>query len=214
MGQTKAGDIAYEITSSTPAGVAVLDGTTLSFVKAGTVVVSATTENDPRYNDVEAMTKTFIVAATPTTISTLPVLADVYSGSAVGNVELTGWQATSTESGDVVAGQLAITSADLTTVGTNTVTLSFTPNNTDKYASCTGTTTIVVRELVNVFNGEGDWNDPSNWSAGIVPTDDEPEVTISGDLVVDRTITIGNLTIEENADVIAERWQEFFKNKQ
>ena len=201
VGQTVAGDIHYAITSSSPAGVAEIAGTTLRFMKAGTVVISASTDNDARYNDLDAMPKTFYVAVTPTTISSLPVLAAVPSGKAVEDVELTGWQATSTINGAVVAGTLEISDADLTTVGTNTVTLTFTPDNTAKYATCTGTTTIVVNELINVFSGEGDWDDPANWSAGIVPTGNEPEVIISGELVVDEPMTISNLTIEENGSV-------------
>lgn len=205
VGNTTAGDVFYAISSSSPAGVGSVVGSNLTFAKAGTVVVTANTVNDARYNDAETVSKHYNVAITPTTISTMPVLAEVTSGTAAGEIELTGWQVTNTVNGGVVEGTLAITSADLTNVGTNTVTLTFTPSNTDMYSGCTGTTTIVVNKAVsNIFtnaSGNGKWNDPANWSNG-VPTGDEPDVIISGDLIIDEELTVGNLTIKKNSRVV------------
>ena len=205
VGNTTAGDVFYAISSSSPAGVGSVAGSNLTFAKAGTVVVTANTVNDARYNDAVAVSKTYNVAITPTTISTMPVLAEVTSGTAAGEIELTGWQVTNTVNCGVVEGTLAITSADLTNVGTNTVTLTFTPSNTDMYSGCTGTTTIVVNKAVsNIFtnaSGNGEWNDRANWSNG-VPTGDEPNVIISGDLIIDEELTVGNLTIKKNSRVV------------
>lgn len=205
VGNTTAGDVFYAISSSSPAGVGSVVGSNLTFAKAGTVVVTANTVNDARYNDAETVSKHYNVALTPTTISTMPVLAEVTSGTAAGEIELTGWQVTNTVNGGVVEGTLAITSADLTNVGTNTVTLTFTPSNTDMYSGCTGTTTIVVNKAVsNIFtnaSGNGEWNDLANWSNG-VPTGDEPDVIISGDLIIDEELTVGNLTIKKNSRVV------------
>ena len=205
VGNTTAGDVFYAISSSSPAGVGSVVGSNLTFAKAGTVVVTANTVNDARYNDAVTVSKHYNVAITPTTISTMPVLAEVTSGTAAGEIELTGWQVTNTVNGGVVEGTLAITSADLTNVGTNTVTLTFTPSNTDMYSGCTGTTTIVVNKAVsNIFtnaSGNGEWNDRANWSNG-VPTGDEPDVIISGDLIIDEELTVGNLTIKKNSRVV------------
>lgn len=205
VGNTTAGDVFYAISSSSPAGVGSVAGSNLTFEKAGTVVVTANTVNDARYNDAVTVSKHYNVAITPTTISTMPVLAEVTSGTAAGEIELTGWQVTNTVNGGVVEGTLAITSADLTNVGTNTVTLTFTPSNTDMYFGCTGTTTIVVNKAVsNIFtnaSGNGEWNDSANWSNG-VPTGDEPDVIISGDLIIDEELTVGNLTIKKNSRVV------------
>ena len=205
VGNTTAGDVFYAISSSSPAGVGLVAGSNLTFAKAGTVVVTANTVNDARYNDAVTVSKHYNVAITPTTISTMPVLAEVTSGTAAGEIELTGWQVTNTVNGGVVEGTLAITSADLTNVGTNTVTLTFTPSNTDMYSGCTGTTTIVVNKAVpNIFtnaSGNGEWNDSANWSNG-VPTGDEPDVIISGDLIIDEELTVGNLTIKKNSRVV------------
>lgn len=205
VGNTTAGDVFYAISSSSPAGVGSVAGSNLTFAKAGTVVVTANTVNDARYNDAVTVSKHYNVALTPTTISTMPVLAEVTSGTAAGEIELTGWQVTNTVNGGVVEGTLTITSADLTNVGTNTVTLTFTPSNTDMYSGCTGTTTIVVNKAVpNIFtnaSGNGKWNEPKNWSNG-VPTGDEPDVIISGDLIIDEELTVGNLTIKKNSRVV------------
>lgn len=205
VGNTTAGDVFYAISSSSPAGVGSVVGSNLTFAKAGTVVVTANTVNDARYNDAVTVSKHYNVAITPTTISTKPVLAEVTSGTAAGEIELTGWQVTDTVNGGVVEGTLAITSADLTNVGTNTVTLTFTPSNTDMYSGCTGTTTIVVNKAVsNIFtnaSGNGEWSEPENWSNG-VPTGDEPDVIISGDLIIDEELTVGNLTIKKNSRVV------------
>lgn len=205
VGNTTAGDVFYAISSSSPAGVGSVVGSNLTFAKAGTVVVTANTVNDARYNDAVTVSKHYNVAITPTTISTMPVLAEVTSGTAAGEIELTGWQVTNTVNGGVVEGTLAITSADLTNEGTNTVTLTFTPSNTDMYSGCTGTTTIVVNKAVsNIFtnaSGNGKWSEPENWSNG-VPTGDEPDVIISGDLIIDEELTVGNLTIKKNSRVV------------
>ena len=145
-----AGVVTFSLASSSTATGAISMENVLSFTSAGVANVVAYTKDDARYNAAPNVTKVFNVSKTPTTISTLPVLEAVTSGTAVGDVELTGWQVTNTVNGGVVDGTLAITSADLINVGTNTVTLSFTPSNTDMYVGCTSTTTIVVNKATSV----------------------------------------------------------------
>lgn len=145
-----AGVVTFSLASSSTATGAISMENVLSFTSAGVANVVAYTKEDARYNAAPNVTKVFNVSKTPTTISTLPVLAAVTSGTAVGDVELTGWQVTNTVNGGVVEGTLAITSADLINVGTNTVTLTFTPSNTDMYVGCTSTTTIVVNKATSV----------------------------------------------------------------
>ena len=145
-----AGVVTFSLASSSTATGAISMENVLSFTSAGVANVVAYTTDDARYNAAPNVTKVFNVSKTPTTISTLPVLEAVTSGTAVGDVELTGWQVTNTVNGGVVDGTLAITSADLINVGTNTVTLSFTPSNTDMYVGCTSTTTIVVNKATSV----------------------------------------------------------------
>ena len=145
-----AGVVTFSLASSSTATGAISMENVLSFTSAGVANVVAYTKDDARYNAAPNVTKVFNVSKTPTTISTLPVLEAVTSGTAVGDVELTGWQVTNTVNGGVVEGTLAITSADLINVGTNTVTLTFTPSNTDMYVGCTTTTTIVVNKATSV----------------------------------------------------------------
>lgn len=145
-----AGVVTFSLASSSTATGAISMENVLSFTSAGVANVVAYTTDDARFNAAPNVTKVFNVSKTPTTISTLPVLEAVTSGTAVEDVELTGWQVTNTVNGGVVEGKLAITSADLINVGTNTVTLSFTPSNTDMYVGCTGTTTIVVNKATSV----------------------------------------------------------------
>ena len=145
-----AGVVTFSLASSSTATGAISMENVLSFTSAGVANVVAYTTDDARYNAAPNVTKVFNVSKTPTTISTLPVLEAVTSGTAVGDVELTGWQVTNTVNGGVVEGTLAITSADLINVGTNTVTLTFTPSNTDMYVGCTTTTKIVVNKATPV----------------------------------------------------------------
>ena len=47
----------------------------------------------------------------------------------------------------------------------------------------------------NSFTGNGEWENPSNWSTGIVPTTAEPDIIVVGQLVINEEKTIGGLTI-------------------
>ena len=63
--------------------------------------------------------------------------------------------------------------------------------------------TIGAAPTTNIFTNateNGDWDDPANWQSGIVPTGD-PNIFVTGDLVIDEDITVGNLTIESTGSV-------------
>lgn len=63
--------------------------------------------------------------------------------------------------------------------------------------------TIGAAPSTNTFTnakGDGNWDDPANWQSGIVPTSD-PNIFVTGDLVIDEDITVGNLTIESTGSV-------------
>ena len=86
--------------------------------------------------------------------------------------------------------------------GTYNYTVHFTPEN-DNYTTLTTTVSLKVNALVNEFTnaaGDGDWGKAGNWTGGI-PTGPNPDVVISGDLVVDENITVGKLTIESTGSV-------------
>ena len=63
--------------------------------------------------------------------------------------------------------------------------------------------TIGAAPSTNTFTnakGDGNWDDPANWQSGIVPTGD-PNIFVTGDLIIDEDITVGNLTIESTGSV-------------
>ncbi len=77
--------------------------------------------------------------------------------------------------------------------------------HTENVAGCDSTVTLslTVVPATNIFTNateNGDWDDPANWQSGIVPTGD-PNIFVTGDLVIDEDITVGNLTIESTGSV-------------
>ncbi len=81
-------------------------------------------------------------------------------------------------------------------------TVHFTPENAN-YTELT--TTVQLQVNVPVYNftnakGDGNWDDPSNWEGGSVP-DNNLDVIISGNLTINDSRTIGDLTIEDGASV-------------
>lgn len=202
-----AGTVAFSLAGSSTAAGSVSAENVLSFTSAGVADVVAYTKDDPRYNVAPNVVKTFNVAITPTQIQVAPTVNAITSGDLanINEVVLNGGKAVNTINGAEVEGTFAVTSGDVINAGTNTLQLTFTPSNTDMYSGCTGTTTIVVNKAVsNIFtnaSGNGKWNEPKNWSNG-VPTGDEPDVIISGDLIIDEELTVGNLTIKKNSRVV------------
>ena len=73
--------------------------------------------------------------------------------------------------------------------------------HTTNVAGCDSTVTLsltvnaVVPVGPNSFTGNGEWETPSNWSTGIVPTTAEPDIIVVGQLVINEEKTIGGLTI-------------------
>ncbi len=73
--------------------------------------------------------------------------------------------------------------------------------HTTNVAGCDSTVTLsltvnaVVPVGPNTFTGNGEWENPSNWSTGIVPTTAEPDIIVVGQLVINEEKTIGGLTI-------------------
>ena len=70
---------------------------------------------------------------------------------------------------------------------------------TTNAAGCDSTVTLALTVVpaTNIFTnakGDGEWSEPTNWSNG-VPTGDEPDVIISGALIIDDSVTVGGLTI-------------------
>ena len=97
---------------------------------------------------------------------------------------------------DATSGVLTITEA-------GTVTIQATIAATQNYESRSITTSLTITPP-NVFTNadrDGDWNNPNNWSTGEKPEEEVPDVVVSGELVIDGEVTVGNLTIEDGGSV-------------
>lgn len=140
-----AGEVAYAIAQSSTEGCGQLVDTTLTFAKAGQVTINATVADDPVYVSVEPVSKVWNVVITPTEITTAPTtMAEVVMGTTLADLTLEGGAAQNTVTNEAVEGTFAITDGDLSTVGTHDLTVTFTPNNTDMYATTTTTISISV----------------------------------------------------------------------
>lgn len=147
----KASDVAFSFASNSTATGNISTENVLSFTSAGVANIVAHTANSNLYFPATNVVKHWNVSLTPTQISTLPNIGEITSGTAANAIDLTGWQATNTVNGGVVGGTLSITAGDLTTVGTNTITLHFAPDNTNMYSPCdrTMSVTVVQRPATN-----------------------------------------------------------------
>lgn len=91
---------------------------------------------------------------------------------------------------DATSGVLTITEA-------GTATIQATIAATQNYESRSITTSLTITPP-NVFTnatGNGKWDDPANWSVK-VPQEEAPDVVVSGELVIDGEVTVGDLTIQ------------------
>lgn len=138
-----AGSIFYSLHANSTTGK--INGNQLTFDKAGTAYVIANTVADSRYNPASSVTKSWTVSKTPTTITTKPAVSgDIVSGTSIASLILNGGAAQNTINNQAVAGTFAVTAGDLVNVGEQTLTITFTPDNTDMYESCTTTISVNV----------------------------------------------------------------------
>lgn len=94
------------------------------------------------------------------------------------------------------------TSGVLTITEAGTVTIQATIAATQNYESRSITTSLTITPP-NVFTnatGNGKWDDPANWSVK-VPQEEAPDVVVSGELVIDGEVTVGDLTIQPTGGV-------------
>jgi len=95
------------------------------------------------------------------------------------------------------------TSGVLTITETGTVTIQATIAATQNYESRSITTSLTITPP-NVFTnatGNGKWDDPNNWSTREKPEEEVPDVVVSGELVIDGDVTVGDLTIQPTGGV-------------
>lgn len=140
-----AGELAYHTVGATTAGCATIDNNILSFSKDGIVYVEAYTIASDKYNPATSVTKSWTVSKTPTKVTTNPTISgDIISGTDIASLSLNGGAAQNTVNNQAVEGTFAITGGNLVNVGQQTLTITFTPNNTDMYEGCTTTISVNV----------------------------------------------------------------------
>lgn len=140
-----AGELAYHIVGASTEGCGTIDNNILSFSRNGVVYVEAYTIASDKYNTATSVTKSWTVSKTPTKVTTNPTISgDIISGTDISSLVLNGGAAQNTVNNQAVEGTFAITAGNLVNVGQQTLTITFTPNNTDMYESCTTTITVNV----------------------------------------------------------------------
>jgi hypothetical protein len=90
----------------------------------------------------------------------------------------------------------AFSTGDITATHINAdiATINFTKPTNNSYTVATTWTTTA--------SGDGSWNDPNSWDAGVVPVSGQP-VTIEDDLVLDQTANVSNLIISNGVTFTA-----------
>ncbi len=141
-----AGEVYYTLAQNSTAKGSI-NGNTLSFSKFGTAYVAVNTKSDDKYTDAVAITKTWTVNLTPTEIVTEPQIdGEIVYGAQLTDLKLKAGigAARNTVNQQAVDGTFAITSGDISTAGEHSITITFTPANTDMYAPCTKDISVTV----------------------------------------------------------------------
>ena len=197
-----AGSVYYSLGGESTTGT--IDGTTLTFARAGVAYVAAQGMADARYNTPVAVTKQFNVQITPTEVITAPTIANAEAGTALGSLVIDASSAVvnNTITDAVVAGTFSVLSGEIGSVGTHTVTLLFTPTESEKYTTCTCEVDVeILPKAITFNNGSGDskWETVDNWS--VAGVDENSAVTIAGHLVIDEEVAVYSLVISEEGTV-------------
>lgn len=197
-----AGSVYYSLGGESTTGT--IDGTTLTFARAGVAYVAAQGMADARYNTPVAVTKQFNVQITPTEVITAPTIANAEAGTALGSLVIDASSAVvnNTITDAVVAGTFSVQSGEIGSVGTHTVTLLFTPTESEKYTTCTCEVDVeILPKAITFNNGSGDskWETVANWS--VAGVDENSAVTIAGNLVIDEEVAVYSLVISEEGTV-------------
>ena len=154
-----------------------------------------------------------VVATSFTVVNATSITAIVPSGAASGNVSVT----TPTGTGSLAGFTICIQTKDTliakatgsytwhgTTYTASTTTATF---DTTNAAGCDSLTTLhlTIIPAINTWTGtkSTDWNDPANWSSGVVPDSSQDVVIASGTNkpVNNSTLTAKNLIIESGATI-------------
>lgn len=83
----------------------------------------------------------------------------------------------------------------------NDLNVYFVPEDSN-YETVYSTVSVTVNELIlNEFTGIGDWHTSSNWKNSDKPEGENPDVIISGQLIIGEELTVGSMTIKPEGSV-------------
>lgn len=194
-------EVSYAITSGANASIV---GGEVIITAPGTFTITASQSGNANYTAAESVEKTFTVSAEPLTL-TAPTASSINASQSLVESVLTGGSAVDSK-GNEVAGTWAWQNPSATySAGEHTPTVVFTPStNPAWYSNTTTTTALAVTGVEYIFtNGAGDseWDEASNWDGGYMPSGNDKDVIIRGNLIIDDSVVVKSLTIEENYQV-------------
>lgn len=175
----------------------------VQFIAPGTVTLTAAQSGNATYETAESVARTIsIVKATPV-VTTTPSLVTFYQGHSLSESPILGGEAQ--VDGHVVEGMFSWKEDATPEVGDDyTFPAVFTPYNSTFFTTAECLVPVRVTPYDRVFTdatGNHLWNDPLNWRNGFVP-ESLDEAAIDGKVIINISVSIGELTIEENAEVL------------
>ena len=192
------GDVLFRLNASSTTGT--LNGNELSFDRYGYADIEAYVEDNARYNS-PVETAQIQVLLTPTTVVTAPSVSSVRQYDEATSVQLTDWAVENTITHQPVSGTMTVVSpSSFNTLGLQSVTLHFEPEDGNMYEECDYVMNITVDSPVRVFEGNGNWDDAANWKLNNLPEYND-DVKVTGQLTISDSHTVNNLTIAGEGSV-------------
>ena len=169
----------------------------------GEVTITVSRAGDETYN-AASITRTITFVKTTPVIDTLPTANSIYEGQMLSESAITGGYVRS--GSRQVVGSFVWTTENFkaVTIGTQNYNIQFIPSNEDCYERVDTVIPMRILQIERIFTdsiGDGDWSNPDNWSNGFVPPVSNVNVTVSEDVTIDGTASVGSITIPENKDV-------------
>lgn len=169
----------------------------------GEVTITVSRAGDDTYN-AASITRTITFVKTTPVIDTLPTANSIYEGQMLSESAITGGYVRS--GSRQVVGSFIWTTENFkaVTIGTQNYNIQFVPSNEACYERVDTVIPMRILQIERIFTdsiGDGDWSNPDNWSNGFVPPVSNVNVTVSEDVTIDGTASVGSITIPENKDV-------------
>ena len=151
--QNPAGSVTYSYTSAVE-GAATIEGSTITFNKAATVTVKASTVASDVYEDATPVEKVWTVGKVGTQMRTLPTITSTITygdNSSIVTYDNDSWVAEEVLNNNEVKGHINyVGPASFTAVGPQNLTFNFTPDNVATYDVCQFTVPVTVNKLATL----------------------------------------------------------------